>query len=109
MEYSFDGSSASTKGNFTSVRVAPVFKRTFPEVESTIRMSKREQVIHYDDKLINEKNFIYADSTFFTIFSLKLLQGDPHTVLDAPHKVVLTESTAKKYFGSDPNNYRNAI
>jgi putative ABC transport system permease protein len=101
MEYSFAGSSASNKGNYTSVRVAPVLKQTFPEVESAIKMAKYERVINYRDQLVNEKKFIYADSTFFDIFSFKLLQGDPHEVLDAPYKVVLTESTAKKYFGNE--------
>jgi len=101
MEYSFSGSSASNKGNFTSVRVAPVFKGTFPEVESAIKMAKYERVISYKDLLISEKNFMYTDPTFFDIFSFKLLQGDPHTILDKPYKVVLTESTAKKYFGNE--------
>jgi|SRR5882672_2766479 len=101
MEYSFNGSSATGKGNFTSLRVAPVFKKTFPEVESGIRMAKYERVIHYEDKLISEKNFMYADSTFFNIFSFKLLTGDRHAVLAAPYNVVLSESTAKKYFGNE--------
>jgi putative ABC transport system permease protein len=100
MEYSFAGSSASQKGNFTSVRVAPVFKRTFPEVESAIRMTEYSRVINYEDKLIDEKIFMYADSNFFDIFSFRLLQGDPHKVLSAPYNVVLTQSTAKKYFGN---------
>src|SRR3954463_12261373 len=52
MEYSFSGSSASQKGNFTSARVAPVFKRTFPEVESAIRMTEYSSVVNYNDKLI---------------------------------------------------------
>src|SRR6476646_6453808 len=45
MEYNFDGSAASQKGNYTSVRVASVFKRTFPEVESAVKMSQRESVV----------------------------------------------------------------
>jgi putative ABC transport system permease protein len=98
-EYQFAGSSASAKGNFTSVRVAPVLKQNFPEVESAIKMAEYERVVSYDDKLINEKNFMYADPTFFDIFSFRLLKGDPHSVLAAPYKVVLTESSAKKYFG----------
>jgi len=101
MEYSFAGSNASQAGNFTSVRVAPVLKRTFPEVESAIKMTKYSRVVNYEDKLINEKNFMYADSNFFDIFSFKLLQGDPHQVLAASHNVVLTQSTAKKYFGNE--------
>lgn len=101
MEYSFNGSSESNKGNFTSVRVAPVFKRNFPEVQSGVRMVKYEKVVKYKNKLLSEKNFMFADSTFFDMFSFKLLQGDPHTVLSAPNQVVLTESTAKKYFGNE--------
>src|SRR4051812_22652036 len=101
MEYSFSGSNATNAGNFTSVRVASVFKRTFPEVESVIKMVGYSRVVNYGDKLIDEKNFMYADSTFFDIFSVKLLQGDPHKVLAAPHEVVLTQSTAKKYFGNE--------
>jgi len=100
MEYNFEGNSASQKGNFTSVRVAPVLKKTFPEVESAVKMTQSSRVIHYGDKLIDEKKFMYADSTFFHIFSFKLLQGDVHLVLSNSHDVVLTESTAKKYFGN---------
>ncbi|HDJ32824.1 MAG TPA: FtsX-like permease family protein [Bacteroidetes bacterium] len=50
-----------------------------------------------------EENFYYADSGFFSIFSLPLLQGNPSSVLSAPRSVVLTESMARKYFGDrDP-------
>jgi len=50
-----------------------------------------------------EENFYYADSGFFNIFSLPLLQGNPTSVLSAPRSVVLTESMARKYFGDrDP-------
>src|SRR5215510_10830145 len=87
MEYQFAGSSASTKGNFTSVRVAPVLMQNFPQVESAIKMIQYERVVRYKDKLISEKKFIYADSTFFDIFSFTLLKGDPHLVLEGPHKV----------------------
>ncbi|TMI87517.1 MAG: ABC transporter permease, partial [Bacteroidetes bacterium] len=67
MEYQFAGSPASTKGNFTSVRVAPVLEQNFQEVESATKMAEYERVVHYEDKLINEKKFMYADSTFFDI------------------------------------------
>ena len=101
MEYSFSEGSAVIKGNFTSVRVAPVLKRNFQEVESAIRMKKSERIIRYKDKLLREKSFIYADSTFFNIFSFNLLQGNASTVLAAPHQVVLSKSTAKRYFGNE--------
>jgi putative ABC transport system permease protein len=100
MEYSFAEGSAPAKGNYTSVRVAPVLKRNFQEVENGIRMKMLERIVRYDDKIAREKNFMYADSTFFDIFSFKLLQGNASAALAAPHQVVLTRSTARKYFGN---------
>lgn len=44
---------------------------------------------------------MYADPTFFDIFSFRLLKGDPHSALSASYRVVLTESSAKKYFGDE--------
>lgn len=101
MEYSFDGSPESNKVNYTSVRVAPVMKRNFPEVESAIKMTMRERIVNYNDKYIDEKRFMFADSTFFDLFTFRLLQGDVHSALSGPFKVVVTESTAKKYFGNE--------
>ena len=48
-------------------------------------------------------DIIYADSTFFDIFSFSVIQGDVKTALTEPNLIVLTESTADKIFGnSDP-------
>src|ERR1700733_4898758 len=79
MGYKFSGGDDMKKGNFTSVRVAKVFKQTFPEIEDAVRMTQFSAVVRYGDKLINEKKFMYADPSFFNIFSFKLLHGDPKT------------------------------
>jgi putative ABC transport system permease protein len=81
--------------------VAPILKQNFPEVESAIKMTQYERVVRYKEKLISEKKFMYADSTFFDIFSFTLLKGDPHSALSGPHKLIVTESSAKKYFGDE--------
>ncbi len=101
MEYRFDGGGESNKGNFTSVRVASVFKKNFPEVESAVKMTEQQNIVRHGNKLIDEKRFMYADSGFFSVFSFKLLQGDQYKVLAAPKDLVLTASTAKKYFGNE--------
>ena len=98
MEYGFEGSREKKSGNFTSTKVAPVFSRTFPEVEAAVRMTDRDMIIQYEDKLINESNFMYADSSFLKIFANRFLEGNPENALDGFRKIVLTESTAKKYF-----------
>lgn len=88
-------------GTFTSTKVFPEFKRQFPEVVSGVRMTRTSRIIKYGDKLIDEKKFLFADSTFFEVFSFRLLKGLPGQVLKAPKTIVLTEDAAKKYFGKE--------
>ena len=97
MEYSIGG--AMSKGNYTSTKVAPAFKQNFPEVVSAVRMSKSSKIIRHGEKHFMEKRFMYADSTFFKLFSFRVLRGNPATALSGPNVVLLTKSTAEKYFG----------
>lgn len=48
-----------------------------------------------------EANFYLADSTVFDIFTFPFIDGDPNTALDRPSTIVLTESTARRYFGDE--------
>jgi len=50
----------------------------------------------------NEPYFLLADSTVFDIFTFPFIAGDPKTALDRPGTIVVTESTAKRYFGDEP-------
>jgi putative ABC transport system permease protein len=104
MEYHFDGSREKpAKGKYTSTKVAPVFSRTFPEVESAVRMTDYDMIVRHNDKMLVESNFMFADSSFFKTFSFHLLQGNENNALNGPDKIVLTQSAAKKYFGiKDP-------
>ncbi len=101
MQYSFEGSDASNEGNYTSVRVPVVMKKNFPEVENAVIMTQTSRIIRNNNNLVKEDQFMYADSSFFSVFSFNLLKGDRRAALSDPHDVVLTESTAKKYFGND--------
>ncbi|HTE24816.1 ABC transporter permease [Flavitalea sp.] len=99
MEYKIGNDGKS--GTFTSTKVFPEFKRQFPEVVSGVRMTRTSRITKYGDKLFDEKKFLFADSTFFEVFSFKLLKGLPGQVLKAPKTIVLTEDAAKKYFGNE--------
>jgi len=101
MGYKFDGGGEMRWGNFTSTKVAPTFKRTFPEVVTAVRMTERDRIVGYQEKLFTEKKFMYADSSFFDAFSFGLIKGDPHTALSGPRKVIVTTSTAHRYFGNE--------
>ncbi|MBU8893597.1 MAG: ABC transporter permease [Bacteroidales bacterium] len=86
----------------TASVIAPTMMQEFPEMEDFCRMNFwGETVIKYDEQVFTESSFAQADSAFFKIFSIPLIKGNIETVLNAPHKVVLSESTAKKIFGND--------
>ena len=84
---------------------APAFKREIPLVEEAARLydvgSFRPVVVRYGDRVFQESEFMYADSTVFDVFTLPLLAGDPRTALTRPNTVVLARSTARKYFAEE--------
>src|SRR6187549_1926373 len=91
----------------TGTKVGPQFKRTFPAVEEYTRTFISHGIIKYGEKIFDEQRILFADQPLFKIFSFLLDEGDASSALDAPDKIVLTRSMAKKYFGS--NSYRDAI
>ncbi len=86
--------------------MGPTLLREFPEVEDFLRMTGQgPTIIDYNNKTFTEEDLIQADSSFFNFFSIPVLKGDPDNLLNAPHKAVLSASTAKRIFG-DENPYR---
>jgi len=98
MEYLRGG--AVTTVATTGSKVGPQFKRVFPAVEDYARTLKFRRVVRYENKQFSEKRFLYADASFFKIFSFPLLKGDASDALSTTDKIVVTESAAKKYFGT---------
>jgi len=83
--------------------VALNLKKDFPGIENAVRMSTDDFLVRCGDRRFQEHYVLMADSSLFDIFDFQLLEGDKHTALTQPMSVVLSESTAKKYFGnSDP-------
>jgi putative ABC transport system permease protein len=78
-------------------------KEEFPEIEKVVRFDNNSFLVRRGEIKFQEDKAVMADSTFFEVFDFPLLRGDPHTALREPFTVVLTESTAKKYFANtDP-------
>ena len=72
----------------------------FPgEIKKAIRVMPSNGLVSFGDVSFNEKKLYIADPDFFTVFSFPLIKGDPATALKDPASVVLSEATAKKYFG----------
>jgi putative ABC transport system permease protein len=82
--------------------MGPTLIKEFPEIEDFLRLTQRgPTVAEYNSQTFTEEHLIEADSSFFNFFSIPVLKGDPANLLNAPHKVVLSESTAKKIFGNE--------
>ena len=81
--------------------VAPYVKENTPEVESFVRIVSREIALGQkgNDKI--KAKALFADSTFFRVFSFKLTEGNPSQVLEAQKSVVITRSFAAKTFGAE--------
>ncbi|GAB3175349.1 ABC transporter permease [Telluribacter humicola] len=83
-------------------------KRELPEVEEVVRLVPFDgdgtgTLMKYQGQVLEEKNVLAADSSFFKVFQVPLLQGHPDQVLSRPNTVVLTKSTAERIFGKkDP-------
>jgi putative ABC transport system permease protein len=82
--------------------VGPALQADFPQIEKVVRfMSPVSLLLQTGDKRFQQDNLLYIDSTAFDVFSWKMRRGDPHTALTAPNSIVLTTSTAKKFFGDE--------
>ena len=84
--------------------LGPALAKDFPEVIGQARLFnmgyKNNCVFTYQDKHFKETKFLYADASFLTMFSFPFEQGDPATALSEPYTAVISESTARKLFGS---------
>jgi putative ABC transport system permease protein len=80
--------------------MGPTLKKDYPQVEEFTRIyaSGGSKQVKKGDQFINETAVFHADSTFFNVFTLPALYGDTRTALNEPNTVVITATTAKKYF-----------
>ena len=77
-------------------------KHDFPEVSAYTRIRNFGfPVLRYKDKAFSEEKFYCADSTFFKVFTVKFLEGNPQKALTQPNSVIITEAMAKKFFGNE--------
>lgn len=85
----------------TSPPMGPALLDNFPEVEKIARISGSSRFLSVGDKKLYDTRIWYADSSFFEMFTFPIVEGDAKTALTQPWSVVLTERTAKKYFGDE--------
>jgi putative ABC transport system permease protein len=85
----------------SSPPMGPRLLKDFPEIESYVRFQRWNLLAQRNDLSAYEPDSYLADSTVFDVFSFNLIHGDRKTALREPYSIVLTESMARKYFGSE--------
>lgn len=95
------------EGATTPFPVGPTLRNDYPgQIEKTVRffdMQEEARTIRYKagEKAFRVDDFYVVDSTFFDVFSAKLVQGDPETALDNPMSAVITKEQARRFFGDE--------
>jgi putative ABC transport system permease protein len=83
----------------TCVPLADAMRNEISEIESSTRIGRFQNYpVRYKEKSFIESRFFLADSNFFKFFNYKLIAGNDKECLKGPNKIIITESTARKYF-----------
>jgi putative ABC transport system permease protein len=84
-----------------SAGLGPQVKDNLAAIRNMVRISKQNGVMKSDENHIFEENkLLLVDPSFLEIFDFKLLKGNANTALATPMNILVTEATAKKYFGT---------
>lgn len=81
-----------------AVPLAETLEKEFPEVERTVRLYPGGMTLRHGEDYVREQNFIFTEESFFEVFTVEFIAGDPKTALRDPESIVLTEETAQRYF-----------
>ncbi len=87
----------------TAAPIGVLAKNEIPGVKDVVRLSNNGYyaLYKYKDKVFNEKRTVFTDPSLFSMFDFKIIKGDAANPFPDNNSVVLTESTARKYFGND--------
>jgi putative ABC transport system permease protein len=88
----------------TPPALAKAIRDELPEAEHVTRFvptGGRRNLIEYGDKRFYELNVLRVDSSFLNVFDFELVKGSKNNPFNGIHSMLMTESTARKYFGDE--------
>ena len=101
------GLDASLGGNqilmpISTAPAGPAMVQDYPEILDAVRFRPRGNVsVKHRDLEFFEENSVFVDNSIFNIFTFPMIHGDPSSALKTAYTMVMTEDTAKKYFGDE--------
>ncbi len=97
----YDNGKLSTRWAAGATGVGPLVKDALPEVESFARLGTMGGTLSYKDKQFRESNLYFANENFLPMFSYQAVAGSVNGALNEVFSAVITESTARRYFGTE--------
>ena len=95
----------SEKSSSCPYPVGPTLKAEYPHlIQQSCRVYNNwseNYLFVINNKSFIEKRMFFADSTIFEVFDFRFLHGNPASAFNSPKTIILTESTARKYFGTE--------
>jgi putative ABC transport system permease protein len=96
----FKGHDGSLITPMNEYKFGDFVKTDFPELE-VVRLYPQNAIVEFEDIEYQENQIFFAEENLFEVFDFELMQGDAATALVEPFTLVLSESTAQKYFGNE--------
>jgi putative ABC transport system permease protein len=97
----YDKGELSTQWAAGCSAVGQALYENFEEVESFTRFQIWNGVFSFGERKFREEKVYLADTSFFEVFSFRILEGDRYSALRNPLEMLVSESTARKYFGDE--------
>lgn len=89
----------------TSGILAPTANKELPSIQNYVRILSRNLTgrftLQHGENKFYSSDHIFTEPGFFDVFNFKLLKGNSKTALSEPNSVILTETSAKKFFGDE--------
>ncbi len=84
-----------------SAPMGPALQADYPEVKANVRIFGAGFLVESKNEKFQENNLAFTDPSIFKIFTFPFIEGTAENALKEPFSIVLTETSAKKYFGSE--------
>lgn len=82
-------------------RVRDRILENIPQVENACLYNVFSVEANVDDRVFELEHMLFVDPSFFEVFHFPFVYGDAHTSLASLDSVILTESVARRLFGSE--------
>lgn len=83
--------------------MGPALLTEIPGIANACRTTEEQNFLFTQGDKAFYAAGMYAEASIFSMFTMPFVQGNATSAFAQVHSLVITETTAKKFFGNDPN------